>query len=66
VLAVQPGVQFFLGLRPGHAASFLQLAEELVFFTGDRLNVIVGQLCQTSREPILLIDSICLRLRSNS
>ena len=46
VHGLQPGIQFLLGLRPAYAVAFLQLAEELVLFTCDHLNVIVGELAK--------------------
>jgi len=54
----QPGVQILLGLFALHTVTFLQLPEELVFFTCDDLQIVVGQLA--------IIDSTCLLLRSNS
>lgn len=46
MLALQPVVQILLGLLAGDAVAFLQLPEELVFFTTDDLQVIVGELAK--------------------
>jgi hypothetical protein len=66
MLALQPGVQFLLGLFPLHAIPLLQPPDELVFFTVDDLNVVVGQLAELLLNRSFLVDSICLAIRPSS